>query len=134
MPIEASDIARLVCKPPFLHKQNPEPAVIYNRCIYVSNTKLVCFYIHLNGLTGNSLSMRELEESKRDSTAPAQLIAQLPLRKGNVNVKVSKDLTNTASSSDSLRTGLATGEQHKALRFNNALSQIIPPAGRAGYK
>ena len=50
--------------------------------------------------------------------------------KGNVNVKVSKDLTNTAdhsiSSSDSLRT-----EQLRALHFNDALSRIIRPAGRS---
>jgi len=50
--------------------------------------------------------------------------------KGNVNVKVSKDLTNTAdrsiSSSGSLRT-----EQLRALHFNDALSRIIPPAGRS---
>ena len=57
--------------------------------------------------------------------------------KGNVNVKESKDLTNTntadlsASSSDSLRTGLATGEQLKALHFNDALSRLIPPASRS---
>ena len=53
------------------------------------------------------------------------------------NVKVSKDLTNTntadhsVSSSDSLRTGSATGEQLRALRFNDALGRIIPPAGRS---
>lgn len=52
--------------------------------------------------------------------------------KGNVNVKVSKDLTNTntadrsASFSDSLRT-----EQLKSLHFSDALSRIIPPAGRS---
>jgi len=52
--------------------------------------------------------------------------------KGNVNVKVSKYLTNTntadlsASSSDSLRT-----EQLKSLHFNDALSRIIPPASRS---
>ena len=52
--------------------------------------------------------------------------------KGNVNVKVSKYLTNTntadlsASSSDSLRT-----EQLRALHFNDALSRIIRPAGRS---
>lgn len=57
--------------------------------------------------------------------------------KGNVNEKESKDLTNTntadlsASSSDSLRTGLATGEQLRSLHFNDALSRIIPPAGRS---
>ncbi len=55
--------------------------------------------------------------------------------KGNVNVKVSKDLTNTAdrsiSSSDSLRTVSATGEQLRALYFNDALSRIIPPASRS---
>jgi uncharacterized protein YdaU (DUF1376 family) len=55
--------------------------------------------------------------------------------KGNVNVKVSKDLPNTTdcsiSSSDSLRTGLATGEQLKALHFNDALIRIIPPASRS---
>jgi uncharacterized protein YdaU (DUF1376 family) len=52
--------------------------------------------------------------------------------KGNVNVKVSEDLTNTntadlsASSSDSLRS-----EQLKALHFSDALSRIIPPASRS---
>lgn len=55
--------------------------------------------------------------------------------KGNVNVKVSKDLTNTAdrsvSSSDLLRTGSATGEQLRALHFNDVLSRIIPPASRS---
>ncbi|OHB83356.1 MAG: hypothetical protein A2Z38_04920 [Planctomycetes bacterium RBG_19FT_COMBO_48_8] len=57
--------------------------------------------------------------------------------KGNVNVKVSKDLTNTntadqsACTSDSLRSGLATGEQLSALRFNDALSRIIPPRSRS---
>ena len=40
MPTEASDIVRTTREPPFLHKQNFEPAVIYNRCTDVSNTKL----------------------------------------------------------------------------------------------
>ena len=39
MPTEASDIAGLVRKPPFLYKQNLEPAVIYNKSRYLSNTK-----------------------------------------------------------------------------------------------
>jgi uncharacterized protein YdaU (DUF1376 family) len=46
------------------------------------------------------------------------------------NVKVSKDITNTADlsaiTSDSLRT-----EQHSALRFNDALSRLIPPRSRS---
>lgn len=52
--------------------------------------------------------------------------------KGNVNVKVSEDFTNTnttdlsASSSDSLRT-----EQLRGLHFNDALSRLIPPASRS---
>ena len=50
--------------------------------------------------------------------------------KGNVNEKVSKDLTNTADhsaiTSDSLHS-----EQHKALRFIEALSRLIPPRGRS---
>ena len=52
--------------------------------------------------------------------------------KGNVNVKVSEDFTNTnttdlsASSSDSLRT-----EQIRALHFNDALTRLIPPASRS---
>ena len=52
--------------------------------------------------------------------------------KGNVNVKVSKDITNTntadhsVSSSDSLRI-----EQLRSLHFNDALSRIIPPASRS---
>jgi len=49
-------------------------------------------------------------------------------RKGNV--KVSKDITNTADlsacTSDSLRT-----EQYSALRFNDALSRLIPPRSRS---
>ena len=55
--------------------------------------------------------------------------------KGNVNVKESKDLTNTTdlstSSSDSLRTGLATGEQLRSLYFYDALSRFIPPRTRS---
>ena len=62
-------------------------------------------------------------------------VANAKETKGNVNVKVSKDLTNTAdrsiSSSDSLRTVSATGEQLRALYFNDALSRIIPPASRS---
>ena len=56
-------------------------------------------------------------------------------RKGNV--KVSKDLTNTntadhsAFTSDSLRTGSATGQQLSSLRFNDALGRIIPPRSRS---
>ena len=48
------------------------------------------------------------------------------------NVKVSKDITNTntadlsAITSDSLR-----GQQHSALRFNDALSRLIPPRSRS---
>lgn len=48
------------------------------------------------------------------------------------NVKVSKDITNTntadlsAITSDSLR-----GQQHSALRFNDALSRLIPPQSRS---
>jgi hypothetical protein len=40
MPTEASDIAGPVRKPPFPHKQNLEPEVLYNRYTYVSNIKL----------------------------------------------------------------------------------------------
>jgi uncharacterized protein YdaU (DUF1376 family) len=53
------------------------------------------------------------------------------------NEKVSKDITNTntadhsAYSSDSLRTGLTTGEQQKALLFIDALSRLIPPRSRS---
>ena len=53
------------------------------------------------------------------------------------NVKVSKDITNTntadlsACTSGSLRTGSATGEQLSALRFNDALSRLIPPRSRS---
>ena len=82
MPTEASDLAGPVHKAPFLRKQNLEPAVIYNRCRYVSNTKPVRFYMYFNGLKCNSLVRQELEEPKRDSTATAQLIAQLSLREG----------------------------------------------------
>jgi uncharacterized protein YdaU (DUF1376 family) len=59
-------------------------------------------------------------------------VANTKETKGNVNVKVSKDITNTntadlsACTSDSLRS-----EQLSALRFNDALSRIIPPAGRS---
>ena len=53
--------------------------------------------------------------------------------KGNVNVRVSKDLTNTAdrsiSSSDSLHT-----TQLRELHFNDALSRIIPPADRTCFR
>jgi hypothetical protein len=49
-----------------------------------------------------------LRGANRDSTTAKQLIAQLTLRKGKVNIKVSKDITNTADlsafTSDSLRT------------------------------
>jgi uncharacterized protein YdaU (DUF1376 family) len=64
--------------------------------------------------------------------SPPNGVAIAKERKGNVNVKVSKDITNTntadlsACTSDSLRT-----EQHKALRFLDALSRLIPPAGRS---
>lgn len=59
-------------------------------------------------------------------------VANAKETKGNVNV--SKDITNSntadrsISPSDSLRTGSATGEQLRALYFNDALSRIIPPA------
>jgi hypothetical protein len=95
--------------------------------------------MYVNGVKCNSLLTRELEATKRDSSALAQLtgllIAQLTLRKRNE--KVSKDITNTntadqsAYTSDSLRTGLATGEQLSALRFNDALSRLIPPRSRS---
>lgn len=55
--------------------------------------------------------------------------------KGNVNVN--EDFTNTntadrsACTSDSLRSGSATGQQLNALRFNDALSRIIPPRSRS---
>ena len=64
-------------------------------------------------------------------------VANAKETRGNVNVKVSKDLTNTntadrsISSSDSLRTGSATGDQVRALYFSEALSRIIPPASRS---
>jgi len=53
--------------------------------------------------------------------------------KRNVNVKIRKDITNTntsdlsLSSSDSLR----TEQQYSALRFNDALSQLIRPRSRS---
>jgi len=51
------------------------------------------------------------------------------------NVKVSKDLTNTAehfiSSSDSLRNGSATDQKIRALHFHDVLSRIIPPRSRS---
>ena len=82
MPTEASDLAGPVHKVPFLPKQNLEPAVIYKRCRYVSNTKPVRFYMYFNALMCNSLIKQELEEPKRDGTAAAQLIAQLSLIEG----------------------------------------------------
>ena len=66
------------------------------------------------------------------STSIANSTANAKETKGNVNVKVNKDITNTntadlsACTSDSLRT-----EQLSALRFNDALGRIIPPAGRS---
>ncbi len=71
-------------------------------------------------------------KKRQHSTSIANSTANAEETKGNVNVKVSKDLTNTntadlsASSSDSLRS-----EQLKALHFNDALSRIIPPASRS---
>ena len=53
--------------------------------------------------------------------------------KRNVNVKIRKDITNTntsdlsLSSSDSLR----TEQQYSALRFSDALNQLIPPRSRS---
>jgi hypothetical protein len=87
MPTVASDIAGSVRELPFPRKQIPEPAVIYNRCADMSNTKPACFYMYLNSLTCNSLVTLELEKLKRDSIALAQLsvvlTALLTLRKGN---------------------------------------------------
>lgn len=66
------------------------------------------------------------------SSRTANSTATAKETKGNVNVKVSEDFTNTnttdlsASSSDSLRT-----EQLRGLHFNDALSRLIPPASRS---
>jgi hypothetical protein len=129
MPTVASDIAGPVRKSLLLHKQNLEPAVIYNRYRYVSNTKPARFYMYLNGLTCNSFITRKLEEPKKDGKVMAPLMAP-SLRKGNVNVKVSKDITNTADhsaiTSDSLR-----DSQLNALRFTQALAGLIPPRSRS---
>ena len=76
-------------------------------------------------------------KKRQHSISTANSTANAKETKGNVNVKVSEDLTNTntadlsACTSDSLRTGLATGEQHKALYFNDALCRLIPPASRS---
>jgi hypothetical protein len=86
---------------------------------------------------GNSLLKQELEAMNRNSTAPCtpDSTANAKERKGNVNVKVNKDITNTntadrsAYTSDSLRT-----EQLHSLHLNKALSQTIPPAGPAHHK
>ncbi len=72
---------------------------------------------------------------RQHSTSTLGSTANAKERKGNE--KVSKDITNTntadlsAITSDSLRTGLATGQQHSALRFNDALGRIIPPLSRS---
>jgi len=88
--------------------------------------------------SGNSLLKRELEVPKRDSIAAAQLITQET--KVNVKVKVSKDITNTNTAERcSFFFGFAShwlGYRSEASRaaFNDALSRMIPPAGRAGKK
>jgi uncharacterized protein YdaU (DUF1376 family) len=67
---------------------------------------------------------------RQHSTSTPGSTANAKERKGNE--KVSKDITNTntadlsAITSDSLRT-----EQHSALRFNDALSRLIPPRSRS---
>jgi len=74
---------------------------------------------------------------RRHSTSIADSTAEAKETKGNVNVKVSKDITNTntadlsAITSDSLRTGLATSRQHRSLNFHDALSRLIPPRTRS---
>jgi hypothetical protein len=86
---------------------------------------------------GKSLLRRDLDVKNRNSTAPCtpDSTANAKERKGNVNVKVSKDITNTntadrsAYTSDSLRT-----EQLHSLHLNKALSRTIPPAGPAHHK
>jgi hypothetical protein len=63
MPTEASDIAGPVREPPFPHKQNLEPEVIYNRYTYVSNTKLAAQ--KKEGLPGEPFCRQVLKEHER---------------------------------------------------------------------
>jgi len=62
-------------------------------------------------------------------------MGQLTLREGNEMKKVSKDITNTNTADHSAITSDSLRHSHlNALRFNNALSRLIPLAGRSGYK